>query len=151
MTPTIIIRHHKENLKKCSLRGLESREDFCFLRFPFEGSCSLPNLDNYVLLSLDGPVLSEADRECGLILLDATWRYADKMDPHFSSIPKRTLPSGVQTAYPRCQNGCSDPDRGLASIEALYVAYDILGWETAGLLDNYYWKQTFLANYTQFC
>jgi hypothetical protein len=38
----------------------------------------------------------------------------------------------------------TDPDNGLASIEALYLAYHILGRPTAGLLDHYHWADAFL-------
>jgi pre-rRNA-processing protein TSR3 len=32
----------------------------------------------------------------------------------------------------------------LASIEAIYIAYWILGRDVTGLLDNYHWKDLFL-------
>jgi len=38
----------------------------------------------------------------------------------------------------------TDPTNGLASIEALYVAYHILGRPTEGLLDHYRWANEFL-------
>ena len=38
----------------------------------------------------------------------------------------------------------SDPDNGLASVEALFVAYHILGRPTTGLLDHYRWAAEFL-------
>lgn len=138
---TIIWRHKRENLKKCSLRGLEQRTDFQFITFPDP----LPELKNYVVLSLDGAPLSKEDAECGLLLLDATWRYAMKMAPQLqANLIQRSIPASYRTAYPRRQQDCSDPDRGLASIEALYIAYHLLGRPTDGLLDNYYWKEHFL-------
>lgn len=142
--PTIILRHRKENLKKCSLRGLEDRKDFFFLTYPL---LKLPDLSNYLILTMDGPPLTQEDASKGLFLLDGTWRYAAKMlQTHFkeNNYESRTLPSHFQTAYPRAQTECPDPLRGLASIEALYVAYSILGRDTTGLLDNYYWKDQFL-------
>ena len=142
---TIIIRHRKENLKKCSLRGLEGREDLLFLTYP---GCSLPDLSHYVMLSVDAPPLSAADARSGLLLLDATWRYAEKMLRHVLSeavVVERSLPAGWVTAYPRRQDDCPDPGRGLASVEALYAAYSTLGRDPRGLLDGYYWKEAFLA------
>jgi pre-rRNA-processing protein TSR3 len=47
--PTIILRHKKENLKKCSLRGLEPREDLRFFTYPHKMDFSL---DGYVMLHL---------------------------------------------------------------------------------------------------
>lgn len=146
--PTVVLRHRRENLKKCSLRGLESREDFLFYTYPKQ---ELPHLKNYVLLTLDSPELSEEDRNSGLLILDGTWRYAEKMYHHVTSkqeFIRRSLPKCWKTAYPRRQEDCSDPEQGLASIEAIYAAYSILGRDTAGLLDHYYWREVFLVKNT---
>lgn len=144
--PTLVLRHHRENLKKCSLRGLEERSDFCFLKYP---SNQIPDLSNYVLLAIDGEPLCADDSAYGLFLLDATWRYTIKMRAFVEkaagqSIKTRRIPGEFRTAYPRYQTECSDPDAGLASIEALYVAYKITGRDPSGLLDNYHWKEAFL-------
>jgi pre-rRNA-processing protein TSR3 len=141
--PTLILRHRKENLKKCSLRGLEERSDFLFFTYPKD---PLPPLSEYILLTLDAPPLSITDCGYGLLLIDATWNYAAIMErqleqPHL--FQKRSLPPSLVTAYPRRQTGCLDPTRGLASIEALFAAYQLLGRETAGLLDHYPWKEQF--------
>lgn len=143
--PTIIWRHRRENLKKCSLRGLENREDFKFFCYPDE---PLPDLHSYLLLSIDGPPLDASDCHSGLLILDATWRYAEKMRKSLlgrAELQQRSIPAHFRTAYPRKQTDCLDPERGLASIEAIYVAYTILGRNTDHLLDNYYWKEQFLA------
>jgi len=143
--PTIVIRHRLENLKKCSLRGLESRPDFIFVTYPYR---SLPDLSGYVILDLDAPPLTELDKEAGLLIVDATWRYAEKMIQPLKQLPhciRRSLPGHYRTAYPRKQTGCGDPERGLASIEALYISFLLSGRDTLGLLDNYYWKEQFLS------
>lgn len=148
--PTIILRHRKENLKKCTLRGLEKRLDFCFFTYPED---VLPDLSNYFLLTIDAPVLSKADHHLGIFLIDATWSYAERMlrqlrPPH--PFQKRSLPLNYRTAYPRRQEDCPDPVRGLASIEALYAAHILLGRDTEGLLSNFYWKEEFLKkNFTR--
>ena len=142
--PTVILRHQRENLKKCSLRGLEKREDFLFFTYPKD---SLPPLDGYIVLALDAPPLSTEDFASGLFLIDGTWRYAEKMYHNtkgVAQLTKRSLPPHYRTAYPRRQEDCEDPERGLASIEALYIAYHLLGRETEGLLDHYHWKEDFL-------
>lgn len=143
---TIILRHSRENLKKCSLRGLEQRPDMLFFTYPH---AVLPDLSNYFLLSMDAPVLTQADSELGIFLIDGTWRYAERMErqlpiPH--RFQRRSLPGKFRTAYPRRQEDCPDPTQGLASIEALFLAYDLLGRDTTGLLDNYHWKEKFLEN-----
>jgi len=145
--PTIIIRHCKENLKKCSLRGLESRSDFRFFTYP-QFPIALPDLNGYILLTIDAPPLTEADKDAGLLLLDGTWRYAAKMERFIVKeaplLIRRSLPPHYRTAYPRVQNDCADPERGLSSIEAIYLCYKILGRDTNGLLDTYHWKEQFL-------
>lgn len=142
--PTVVIRHRLENLKKCSLRGLETRADFIFLTYPYQ---ELPDLTGYVILTLDAPPLSAEDSNLGLLIVDATWRYAAKMMKPLIGQTQylyRSLPDHYRTAYPRRQEDCPDPTRGLASIEAIYLSYQILGRDTRGLLDNYYWKEPFL-------
>lgn len=139
---TLILRHRRENLKKCSLRGLESRSDIQFFTYP---SDPLPSLKNYLLLAIDAPMLSQEDRELGILLIDGTWNHAAKMISSLpKNIPSRSLPPNLITAYPRKQTGCIDPHRGLASIEALFAAYCILGKNLEGLLEGYYWKDLFI-------
>ncbi len=137
---TVILRHRKENLKKCSLRGLESRADCRFLTYPTD---PIPDLSSYVILTMDAPLLSESDRAQGLFLVDATWRYAAKMCENLPEGNRRSLPR-LLTAYPRYQTACPDPDAGLASIEALYAAYLLTSRNPEGLLDHYHWKDAFL-------
>lgn len=142
--PTYILRHRRENLKKCSLRGLEQRSDFQFFTYP---TSDLPNLSNYIMLSMEGSPLTAADAQKGIFLLDATWRYAAKMAQFVEKqgeVEKRSIPACYQTAYPRRQDDCPNPEAGLASVEALYIAFMILGKDTTGLLDHYHWKEEFL-------
>lgn len=144
--PTIVLRHRKENLKKCSLSGLEERSDFAFLTYPLDLD-SFPNLSSYVVLDLSGAELTKEDGNHGLFLIDATWRYAKKIRDNIALPSKallRSIPSSFRTAYPRKQEDCSDQERGLASIEAVYIAYRIMGKDVKGLLEGYYWKEKFL-------
>lgn len=143
---TIIIQHRKENKKKCSLQPLKSHANILFYLYP---NNSLPNLQEHMLLTLDAPVLTLADKNRGICLLDATWRYAEKMHKFvltkYPNIPRRSLPAGCMTAYPRKQTNCSHPEAGLASIEALFLAYLILHKEPFFLLEDYIWKKSFLS------
>jgi len=144
--PTVILRHRKENLKKCSLRGLEGRSDCLFFRYPCK---ELPALDHYVLLDIEGEEIGPADRERGLFLIDATWRYAEQMNKNLilpDTVVRRCIPKHFRTAYPRVQTACALPDQGLASVEALFIAYALTGRPTDGLLDHYYWKEKFLKS-----
>ncbi len=139
--PTIIYRHRKENLKKCSLKGLENHPDLNFFTYPIHN----PEIsDNYLLLDIDGEELSKKDIGSPLFLIDGTWRHAEKMKKRVSHLKKRSIPKGFITAYPRKQEDCMDPSRGLASVEALYIAHRILYKNDFSLLNYYYWKDLFL-------
>ncbi len=139
--PTVVVRHPKERPERCSILPLKGREDMIFLTFP---SKKVPSLDGYVRLSADGPALNAADADCGILLLDACWRRADQMIQEFADVPPRSL-NEFLTAYPRVSKLGTDPDNGLASVEALYLAYHILGRPTLGLLDHYRWGDEFLV------
>jgi pre-rRNA-processing protein TSR3 len=121
---------------------LRGRAGFQFWDFPVQHSEST---DNYVCLSIDGPQLSPQDAQKGLLVLDATWKLARRMQPQFAAVPTRSLPDW-HTAYPRKSKTHADPDRGLATIEAIYLAYRILNRDTTGLLQHYFWADEFLRS-----
>jgi pre-rRNA-processing protein TSR3 len=137
--PTIVIRHPHENPRKCSILPLRGRPDLLFLTHPAR---EMPELAGYLRLAPEGPELTEADAERGILLLDASWRWAEVMNRAFLDVEPRSL-HGYKTAYPRVSKQGTDPDNGLASVEALYLAYHILGRPTTGLLDHYRWGQEF--------
>jgi pre-rRNA-processing protein TSR3 len=139
--PTIIVRHTHENPRKCSVFPLRGRPDLLFLNYPV---AQRPSLEGYVRLAAEGPPLSSADAGAGLLLLDGSWRWAGSMTRDFLDVPPRSL-SGYRTAYPRSSKLGTDPDNGLASVEALFLAYHLLGRPTEGLLDHYHWATEFLA------
>ncbi|MDP0498226.1 MAG: hypothetical protein Q7Q73_18690 [Verrucomicrobiota bacterium JB024] len=174
MIPTVVIRHPKERLSKCSLEPLRGRPDVVFfkatptLRFDATG---------FILLHTEGDLLSPADAvlsddekkqaaaraatacsqgplpgcfaEAGsrpFLLLDSTWRLLPQLEACLSGAPlRRRLPDGVRTAYPRVSKLSEDPSGGLASVEALYLARRLMGDDDPTLLDAYYWKDAFLA------
>lgn len=139
--PTIIVVHPKERTSKCTVAPLRGREGFVFWKFPKRGP---EPLDGYVRLGIGGPLLSADDADRGLLVLDGTWKWAEKMEREFEDLPVRSLPTW-KTAYPRTSKLYDDPDAGLATIEAIYAAYTHLGWKTEGLLDDYYWAEEFLT------
>ncbi|MGD9856665.1 MAG: hypothetical protein AB7U20_17095 [Planctomycetaceae bacterium] len=139
--PTMIVVHPKEKRRKCTVEVLRRRADFVFRRYPDVGE-SPPA--GYVRLGLGGIALSTADRGCGLLVLDGTWRLAERMEQDFARIPVRTLPPW-KSAYPRTSKLFDDPHGGLATIEAIYAACHILGRDVSGLLDAYHWRDEFLA------
>ena len=137
---TVIVRHPAENPRKCSVLPLRGRPDLVFLHYPVRHR---PPLEGYVRLAAEGPALSAEDAGAGLLLLDGSWRWAAAMMRDFEDVPARSL-SGWKTAYPRVSKLGTDPDNGLASVEALFLAYHLLGRPTEGLLEHYRWAAEFL-------
>src|SRR6516162_3102978 len=124
--PTVIVRHSHENPRKCSVLPLRGRADIVFLNYPVTNR---PALQGYIRLAADGPPLSAADAAAGILLLDGSWRWAASMTRDFRDVPPRSL-HGYRTAYPRVSKLGTDPENGLASVEALYLAHHILGRST---------------------
>jgi pre-rRNA-processing protein TSR3 len=137
---TVIVRNPRENPRKCSILPLHGRTDLLFLTYPVR---QRPPLEGYIRLAAEGPPLSAEEADRGLLLLDGSWRWAGEMTRAFLDVPPRSL-QGFRTAYPRVSKLGTDPDNGLASVEALYLAYHLLGRPTEGLLDHYRWKDEFL-------
>ncbi len=138
--PTVIVRDRRENPKKCTILPLRGRADLIILSYP---ASSGPDFAGYVRLAPEGPELSQIDAASGLLLLDGSWRRAEAMTRDFQHIPPRSL-TGYRTAYPRVSKKGTDPSQGLATVEALFLAYRVLRRPTAGLLDHYRWAEEFL-------
>lgn len=148
--PIVVIRHPKERRSKCSLRGLDARPDFTFKR-------GTPDLvypaDNHLMLSMDAPILTRADYAKGrpLLILDSTWRLLPKLEARLTGSPiRRSLPEGIATAYPRDGTLSPNPDGGLASVEAIFIAKLILGERDETVLAGYRWRDSFLATLEEY-
>ena len=141
MTPISIIRHPKERRSKCSLTPLEGREGIEFYKAREGWSF---NVSGFTVLALGAPELSAEDTGRPLLLLDSTWRLLPQLEACLvGEGVRRTLPA-VQTAYPRISKIAEDPHGGLASVEALYLARLLLGERDDSLLNEYYWRETFI-------
>jgi pre-rRNA-processing protein TSR3 len=138
--PTVIVRDRRENPKKCTILPLRGRTDLIIL--PYSANLD-HDLTGYVRLAPEGPELSLADAGSGLLLLDGSWRRAEAMTRTYQHIPHRSL-TDYRTAYPRVSKKGTDPAQGLATVEALFLAYRTLGRPTMGLLDHYRWAEDFL-------
>lgn len=143
-TPVTVIRHPKERISKCSLRFLHERAEFTFLKankgFHFDAS-------GFILLDVDAPALSAGDRGSPILLLDSTWRWLPQLQECLHGEPiRRSIPGEIRSAYPRKSRLFADPEQGLASIEALYLAKRILGEDDPSLLEGYHWKDDFLSS-----
>jgi pre-rRNA-processing protein TSR3 len=138
--PTIIVRNKHENPRKCSILPLKGRADLHFVTYPVEQKLCL---EGYIRLAPDAAPLNKNDSRFGILLLDGSWRWADVMNRDFTNLPARSL-QGYRTAYPRKSKLGTDPENGLASVEALYLVHYLLGRPTEGLLDHYHWREEFL-------
>jgi len=146
MTPTSIIRHPKERKSKCSLTPLEGRKDLSFYKGRPDWSF---DMTGFTVLAMGAPELSSADVGRPLLLLDSTWRLLPQIEACLTGEGVyRTLPV-VETAYPRVSKIAEDPNGGLASVEALYLAKCMLGERDDSLLKHYYWKESFVERLKQ--
>jgi pre-rRNA-processing protein TSR3 len=161
LPPILILEHYKERRSKCSLKHLRGRPELHFrtVRPPFTAR-DLP-LDSGLVLALDAPELSAADRRHfdrapppPLVVVDGTWRNVEGLLAAIvarareagaaGALACRSLPAGWRSAYPRRSKLYQDPAAGLASIEALAAALHVLGYEPGSLLEGYRWAGAFL-------
>lgn len=140
--PVTIIRSVKERKDRCTIWPLRDHPAVRVVGYPFK---TRPVVAGAVLLWTEGPPLSAADAGRPLVFLDASWRRALAMKTHFPELECRSL-SGIQTAYPRCSRYGTDPDQGLATVEAVFAACRQVGLPTDGLLDHYVWREEFLRS-----
>ncbi len=139
---SVIVRHPKERKSKCSVEPLVGDERFHFVRYDSE---SRYDATGFIVLAVDAPPLSVADREIPFLILDSTWRYLGALRTSLTGeVSERSLPVTVTTAYPRVSKISDDPTAGLASVEALYAALRIVGERDDTLLDQYHWRAEFL-------
>ncbi len=166
----VIVRHPRERVAKCSLEPLNGRPGIEFHRatpqFRYDAT-------GHLLLAVDAPLISRDDawlddvetddleregrapvRDAAgrplrpVLLLDSTWRLLPSLQAKITGTPlRRSLPPSLRTAYPRVSKLGFDPEGGLASIEALYAALRLLGFDRPDLLDAYHWRDAFLAGW----
>lgn len=143
MPKVTVIRHPKERRSKCSLKGLEERADIDFYRARPDWTF---DVTGFTVLGLEAPLLSLEDADRPLLLLDSTWRLLPQIEACLTGKGvRRTLPT-VATAYPRTSKIAEDPNGGLASVEALFLAKLLFGERDDALLEDYYWRLQFLEN-----
>ena len=140
----ILLRLKKESPKKCSLTPLRKRSDLP-IRWIHCAVGEELEIANATLLHPEGELLSQADSDLPLLLIDSSWRDLPKvMRGLTGEFRLRRLPEGFQTAYPRKSMTFSDPETGLASIEALHAACALMGHRDDSLLDEYFWADEYL-------
>ena len=141
-----ILMDKRENPRKCTIHPLKDRPDFEVRYFSKNRPIAAFTAD--CLLHIDGEDLSSLPkgRFQSLALIDCTWK---KVGPALGRVarplpPLVRIPSGFTTAYPRKNMEGNDPEGGLATIEALFIAAAFLGFWDESLLEKYYFKDAFL-------
>jgi len=137
----LILRDPRESTAKCSLTPLRGMAGVRFFTWKPERRFQV---GQRVLLHPDGEEITAADSGKPLLLIDCAWRRVPILLASCDGnlVPRR-LPPFV-TAYPRKSHTFVDPERGLASVEALYAALVLLGQRVEELLDGYRWRAEFL-------
>ncbi|MCK6448084.1 MAG: DUF367 domain-containing protein [Planctomycetes bacterium] len=137
----LIVRDPRESAQKCSLVPLEGFPGIRVVRY--RRGLDL-EVGTRVLLDPEGEEIGPADRGLGLLVLDSSWRHLPALRRVVrGDLRPRRLPP-LATAYPRKSKVFSDPERGLASIEALYAAIALLDRPRPELLTHYRWASEFL-------
>ena len=137
----LILRDPKESLAKCSLTPLRGLDGVRFVDYHPDRRL---DADGRVLLDPDGELLTEEDRGRDLFLIDCAWRRVPKLARTVDGVLLRRRLPALVTAYPRKSKTFEDPERGLASVEALYAASVLLGAPRPELLEAYRWRDAFL-------
>ncbi len=140
----ILVRLNKENPKKCSLTPLreEGRKGLRWFHCDFGDSIPVGEV---TLLHPEGELLTPTDAHRPLLLVDSSWRDLPRvLNLVEGELHYRSLPQGLQTAYPRKSKIFEDPQNGLASIEALHAALWRLGERDDSLLNGYRWAKEWL-------
>ncbi len=140
-----IIVDHSETANKCTILPLSYRADFHIDRRRLSHTLSAD-----ILLHPNGLPLPQfimvQPRVQRLAAIDCIWRRLDPIlerlehpHPHLVRIPEQFV-----TAYPRRSRKDFDPDGGLATIEALFIAAAFVGTWDLSLLREYFFAEKFL-------
>ena len=137
----LIVVRRRENRVKCTIQPLRGTPGLEFVNYPLRTQL---DLSRHLLLAPEAPPLTAADAGRPLLLLDGSWRHAAQMRKAIGPVEARAIPCAWRTAYPRVSKVQADPETGLATVEALFAAYCILGQRDDSLLRLYPWREKFL-------
>lgn len=138
-----------ESPNKCTILPLADRQDFIILR-PARNE-PIQTLTGQLLLHPEGALLSELrDQQdlnvSRLSVIDSNWKWLplmlSRVQPPLPRLVR--IPPGFQTAYPRRSKKNTDPEEGLATIEAIFIAAAFLGQWDETLFSRYHFGSEFL-------
>lgn len=139
-----------ETVNKCTIAPLASRPDFRLLHV--KGPDPLGPLISPILLHHEGECITTLDpslkggRVQGIATIDCVWNRLDVLIRRIAGpLPKLVrIPNGFETAYPRRSAQNTDPEGGLATIEAIFVASALLGNWDVSLFSEYHFGRKFV-------
>ncbi len=135
-----------ENPRKCTIQPLKGRADFSF--HYFSGNKPIAPFTSECLLHIDGEDLTGIPRGSlhSLALIDCTWKKVPGVLQRLAKpLPRLVrMPDGFVTAYARKNKQGLDPEGGLATVEALFIAAAFMGYWDPTLLSSYYFKNEFI-------
>jgi len=136
-----------ENPRKCTVDPIKDHPAILIRRYG--GPAPIAKIGADILLHIDGPDLPDLVREkkvSSIAVIDCIWKRVDfAMKKIEGPLPILTkIPDGFVTAYPRRNKQGLDPDGGLATIEAMFIAAAFCGSWDETLLDKYHFKNAFL-------
>ncbi len=110
---------------------------------------AIPKLASELLLHPEGVSLEQfkgVQTVNSIAAVDCRWKRLAPIVGHIvGPLPvKVSIPPGFMTAYPRVNKKNLDPDQGLATIEAIFIAGAFLGCWDETLLSRYHFADEFL-------
>lgn len=141
-----------ETPNKCTIAPLAYRPDFKL--FPVKGATQWGPLTSPVLLHHEGECITKLRETLppvsGIASVDCVWRrlnfLLDRIVVRSNTPPitRARIPEGFVTAYPRVSEFDTDPDGGLATIEAIFTAAALFGNWDVSLLSEYYFGRKYV-------
>jgi pre-rRNA-processing protein TSR3 len=143
-----VILDYGESPNRCTISPLADRPDFRLLPVAGTGSRPLGPFESPILLHPEGECLTRVRANIASIAtIDCVWKRLPPLLARLAGpVPKLVrIPEGFVTAYPRVsRHGGRDPEGGLATIEAIFVAAALLGRWDETLLTRYYFGRRFV-------
>ncbi|MFN0206433.1 MAG: ribosome biogenesis domain-containing protein [Planctomycetota bacterium] len=140
--PVLIIRDARESPRKCTIAALRGLPNITIRGWQRDTPI---DISGTTFLHPGGDALTLADADRPLLIVDSSWHHlAQIMNDLTGRHVKRSIPAGFVSAYPRKSRIYQDPQSGLASVEALYIALTILGGRRDDILEPYHFRNQFL-------
>jgi ribosome biogenesis protein Tsr3 len=141
-----VIIDHSESANKCSVAPLTFRTDFRFTRV--RSTNQLGPLNCELLLHHAGANILEwrGKNVNGIGVIDCNWKRLPTIQRRVIAPASAlvSIPEGFVTAYPRSSKRGTDPDTGLATIEAIFTAAALVGHIDPTLFERYQWGKKYL-------